>query len=332
MLIPVLDKDNNVTYVRVPVKHKLWIPKKAKGKGSESDKESLVPDIPYRSKYQILRDILVEAVNAFGASRKYVLLADSWYPKGEILDFVNENENVEAVFNVPINTVIYKAAVPKPTGKRGRPREIGDRLSPKTDFPRTNIAGTNYLASLMDVTSNLFGKKKRVKALVTESKEAKSIRLFICTNPDVCAIPTSCIMDKLAKAMIEAIPESLCFASYSLRWSIETTYLELKAHWSFSDYMLRSVKGIERLINLQSMVYAVLCVAPWIDPVFKPLAELSIQERRYIVGKAINQDLFLRSISAELEMEGNSKEVVTAFNDIAQKMRCFGKTGTVSRS
>ena len=135
-------------------------------------------------------------------------------------------------------------------------------------------------------------------------------------------------MDKLAKAMIEAIPESLCFASYSLRWSIETTYLELKAHWSFSDYMLRSVKGIERLINLQSMVYAVLCVAPWIDPVFKPLAELSIQERRYIVGKAINQDLFLRSISAELEMEGNSKEVVTAFNDIAQKMRCFSKTGT----
>ena len=167
VLIPVLDKDNNVTYVRIPVKHKLWIPKKAKGKGSESDKESLVPDIPYRSKYQILRDILVEAVNAFGASRKYVLLADSWYPKGEILDFVNENENVEAVFNVPINTVIYKAAVPKPTGKRGRPREIGDRLSPKTDFPRTNIAGTNYLAGLMDVTSNLFGKKKLVKALVT---------------------------------------------------------------------------------------------------------------------------------------------------------------------
>ena len=54
-------------------------------------------------------------------------------------------------------------------------------------------------------------------------------------------------------------------------WSIEVTYLELKTHWGLSDYMLRSVTGIERLLNLQLIAYGVLCVLPWIEPAFKSL-------------------------------------------------------------
>ena len=111
-------------------------------------------------------------------------------------------------------------------------------------------------------------------------------------------------------------------------WSIEVTYLELKTHWGLSDYMLRSVTGIERLLNLQLIAYGVLCVLPWIESAFKSLRELSTQERRYEVGKAINQDLFLRSFAAVLENEGNSGELATTFYKIARKIWLFARTGS----
>ncbi|MBQ7608331.1 MAG: hypothetical protein IJU76_10235, partial [Desulfovibrionaceae bacterium] len=101
------------------------------------------------------------------------------------------------------------------------------------------------------------------------------------TNPDKCIIPLECVTDKNARAIIAAMPEALCFACYSLRWAVETTYLEQKTHWGLSEYMLRSVTGIERLINLQLMVYAVLCILPWIAPEFKSL------ERTKCAGAAI---------------------------------------------
>lgn len=87
------------------MKHKLWVPKKNKGKDKKAalDRESIVSGIPYRSKYELLREILEEAVSALGADRNSVLLADSWYPKGEILEFVNGNGNVAGIFTIPIN-------------------------------------------------------------------------------------------------------------------------------------------------------------------------------------------------------------------------------------
>ena len=328
VLFPVYDDNGSVKYIRVPLKHKLWIPKKQIEKYAETNSESIVPGIPYRSKYDIVCQILEDALRALGQDNSYIILADSWYPKGEILDFINNHDNVEAVFNVQINTAMYNVKIPEATGKRGRPREIGDRISPRTDFTMVDIPGAGYRAGWRSVTTNLFGKKKPVRALVTESKETKSRRLFICTNPEKCTIPVECITDKTVKAIIEAIPDALCFGCYSFRWAIEITYLEQKTHWSLSEYMLRSVTGIERLINLQLMVYAVLCILPWIDPAFKSLANLSIQERRYMIGKAINQDLFFRNFAAELKNIENSEDLMKVFSEVAAKIRCFAKSGT----
>ena len=183
VLVPFLDENGHVTYERVPMKHKLWVPKKNKGKDKKAalDRESIVSGIPYRSKYELLREILEEAVSALGADRNSVLLADSWYPKGEILEFVNGNGNVAGVFNVPINTVLYDKKVQEHTGKRGRPREVGDRLRLKSAFSLVDIPDTNYRAGWRDVTTNLFGRKRLVRALPTESRDAKSRRLFLCT-------------------------------------------------------------------------------------------------------------------------------------------------------
>ena len=104
--------------------------------------------------------------------------------------------------------------------------------------------------------------------------------------------------------------------------------MELKSYWNLSEYKLRSVKGIERLINLESLVYAILCLLPWITPTFKSLRNLSVQERRYEVGKAINQDLFFRTIAEELENDGKYKDLATDFSEIARKIHSFAKSVT----
>jgi hypothetical protein len=163
------------------MKHKLWVPKKNKGKDKKValDRESIVSGIPCRSKYELLREILEEAVSALGADRNSVLLADSWYPKGEILEFVNGNVNVAGIFTIPVNTVLCDKNVPEHTGKRGRPREVGDRLRLKSAFSLVDIPDTNYRAGWRDVTTNLFGRKRLVRALLTESRDAKSRSLYI---------------------------------------------------------------------------------------------------------------------------------------------------------
>ena len=48
---------------------------------------------------------------------------------------------------------------------------------------------------------------------------------------------------------------------YSLRWNIETSYYEQKTFWSFCNYMVRSCKGIEMLVNLINISYCAMTKA-----------------------------------------------------------------------
>ena len=48
---------------------------------------------------------------------------------------------------------------------------------------------------------------------------------------------------------------------YSLRWNIETSYYEQKTFWSFCNYMVRSCKGIEMLVNLINIRYCAMTKA-----------------------------------------------------------------------
>ncbi len=107
-------------------------------------------------------------------------------------------------------------------------------------------------------STNLFGRGVMTMAYVTETKTTKIRRLFICTNPGKCTLALSMISDQTTKAIARAIPSVQCFCTYTLRWGIETGFLEQKTHRGFSDYMLRSVTGNERLVSLQSISYAVL--------------------------------------------------------------------------
>ena len=157
------------------------------------------------------------------------------------------------------------------------------------------------------VRTNLFGDRE-VLAFVTQKGEHCSKRLFLCTNPDACkgflehiqALPKGD-----AQHFVEADVAFAPLAVYAMRWVIETSYLELKTFWDFREYRVRCKAGIERLLNLQSLVYSVLSLLPSLGNEFSSLEGRSIQERRWQVEQLLSRQIFLEHLARRLETDEN---------------------------
>ena len=149
---------------------------------------------------------------------------------------------------------------------------------------------------------------REVLAFVTQKGEHGSKRLFLCTKPDACkgflehiqALPKGD-----AQHFVEADVAFAPLAVYAMRWVIETSYLELKTFWDFREYRVRCKAGIERLLNLQSLVYSVLSLLPSLGNEFSSLEGRSIQERRWQVEQLLSRQIFLEHLARRLETDEN---------------------------
>jgi hypothetical protein len=95
----------------------------------------------------------------------------------KITQLPEEFENLDIICNVRSDTVLYELP-PERTGKKGRPRIRGERIS-LNDFTLQEVKEMGMCAGAKTVMTNLF-KKRPVTAIVTESKSG-SRRLFLCT-------------------------------------------------------------------------------------------------------------------------------------------------------
>ena len=102
-----------------------------------------------------------------------------------------------------------------------------------------------------------------------------------------------------------------------MRWSIETNFYELKTFWSFCNYRLRSKNGIERLVNIQSIVYSLMAVLPCIDARYEFLADRSNQERRFYLNRLIQGHIFFDSFVRRLEINKNYPELLEVCKKLA---------------
>ena len=239
--IPVFDQ-GKVRYLSFPIGYRMWT------------KE--------QSKLAMAADMVREVMEIIGSERNVCLCCDSWYPKAEITELPQQYENLALICNVRHDTVLY-ALPPAKTGKKGRPKVKGKKLS-FDDFTFSPVEGTDYSVGHRQVITNLFGKKP-VHAIVTKSKNG-SQRLFICTKDphqlnfafDSSALGKASFF---AKAGIDFLPLTI----YAMRWSIEVAYYEQKKFWALGNYMLRSKIGIERLTNLLTLLYSFITVLPFYD-------------------------------------------------------------------
>ena len=258
-------------YLPVPIGYRMW------------DKS--------QSKLDIAAELVRTAMESIGKEHPVILCCDSWYPKGAVCDLVNEYQNLNLICGVRSDTVLYTLP-PEKTGTRGRPRKKGERLTLQ-QIPLSDISEMGYAAGAIAVKTNLFG-DRTVTAIITKSKNSGSTRLFLSTQPvEDLAFSLDFLPQKTASAFSQEKPALLPLAIYTLRWDIEVTYYEQKAFWGLGNYMLQSKVGIERLVNLISLIFAALTLLPFQSRDFSALKGQSPQEIRFTLGQLVQQQIFL---------------------------------------
>ena len=135
-------------------------------------------------------------------------------------------------------------------------------LSVETDFTFSNEKIGDYYTGVRRVLAKIFGNKEVLAYVTATEKEHGTKRLFFSTIfPEdlqiFCAWQEKAPLNQTGSDRMKYIPLLL----YSLRWNIETSYYEQKTFWSFCNYMMRSCKGIEMLVNLINISYCAMTKA-----------------------------------------------------------------------
>ena len=280
--VPVMENDK-IRYLSVPVGYRMWT------------KEE--------TKLKMAADLVKLAMKAIGTEKKVLLCCDSWYPKAEITELPEKFENLDIICNVRSDTALYELP-PERTGKKGRPRIRGERIS-LNDFTLQEVKETGMHAGAKTVMTNLL-KKHPVTAIVTESKSG-SRRLFLCTaSLESLYFDTNCLGVGKAVHYADTDISLLPLTIYALRWHIETAYYEQKKFWSLGDYMLRSKDGIECLLNLLTILYSMMSLLPFLDSYFSFLSGKSPQQSRFFLSYQIQQDLFFAAFVQRLKHTKNT--------------------------
>ena len=247
------------------------------------------------SKLSIASEMITDAMKVLKDIPTVILMCDSWYPKGEVLQTVEAHKNLELIANVRVDTVLYD--LPVVTGKRGRPAKKGGKLSIYGDFSFTDMG--KYFIAARTVITNLFKNPVYMTVTTTNLDNRKGYRLFLSTIAH----------ENLFAMFCEQTPDTdyarlswlLPLRLYSLRWNIEVMFYELKTFWSFGNYMLRSKQGIDNFINLLAISYACAKLIPFSDSFFSDFAHFSAQTTKYAFGEAIRKELFFAQFVAFLE-------------------------------
>lgn len=262
-----------------------------------------------QSKLEIVAE-MIESIMPQLTNFKVVLLCDSWYTKGIILETVKSHDNLEIVGAVRHDTVIYDLP-PSPTGKRGRPRIKGDRLNYQ-NFSYEQIG--EYYITTQKVITNLFKKPIYVTVTTTDKETFSSVRMYISSiNPEEIDISTD--NENLNKKEDDTT-QNKTLAIYRLRWNIEVIFYQHKFFWSFGNYMVRNKEAIERYANLLTIAYTFICVLPFIDPKFQRYQFESPQVIKRAVGEQISKELIFASFVSSFEstkIYTTVKEAVKSF-------------------
>jgi len=247
------------------------------------------------NKLTIASEMICDAMKVLSDIPTVILVCDSWYPKGEVLETVEAHKNLELLANVRADTVIYD--LPVATGKRGRPAKKGRKLSIYEDFSFTDMG--KYFIAARTVITNLFTSPVCMTVTAANVDNRKGYRLFLSTIAH----------DELFAMFCEQTPDTdfarlswlLPLRLYYLRWNIEVMFYELKSFWSFGNYMIRSKSGIENFINIIAVSYACAKLIPFADDFFSDFAHASTQTTKYAFGDAIRKDLFFVQFANFLE-------------------------------
>ncbi|KXG77286.1 hypothetical protein AN619_05120 [Thermotalea metallivorans] len=278
-----------VKYLSIPVGYRLYASGENKLKMASQMIKSIMPQ---------LREFQV------------ILLCDSWYTKGSIIDTVKEFDNLEIIGAVRHDTAIYDLP-PAPTGKRGRPRKKGDRLDIK-EF--SYVKNGEYYVAEKKVMTNLFEEAIYVTVTTTDIETFSSVRVYISSiEPNKIKVLTT---NESSNSDNEDTSKALRI--YRIRWNIEVMFYQHKFFWSFGNYMVRNKDAIERYVNLLAIAYTFTCLLPFIDKKYAEYQFKSPQLVKRAVGEQITKELIFDTFVSSFEsakIYSTVKEAVQSFLD-----------------
>jgi len=244
------------------------------------------------NKLTIASEMVGSAMEVLTEHPMVILLCDSWYPKGKVIETVQRYPNLELIANARADTCVFNLA-PGPTGRRGRPGKRGKQLDIHTDFNFIRVDDC-FIAARAALT-NLFGALPvHVTVTTPDITNHGAYRVFISTvMPRRLNQQLKGYEKTLSDSLHVRLPWLLPLFLYSFRWSIEVLFYEQKKFWSLGLYRLRKKQGIENFVNLTSLCYACMKMLPYMDDHFTMLRNESPQTCKYLVGDSIRLELFL---------------------------------------
>ena len=118
----------------------------------------------------------------------------------------------------------------------------------------------------------------------------------------------------MPKKQEKALHLSFLLFCDSFRWKIEISYYEQKTFWSFCDYMVRSRKGIEMLVNLINISYCAMKILPYQDKYFSKYRTKSVQEFRFELSQEIRKQIFFVTFVKNIETHIKSETMINFTN------------------
>ena len=109
---------------------------------------------------------------------------------------------------------------------------------------------------------------------------------------------------------------------YAFRWKIEIGYYDQKTFWSFCDYMVRSRKGIEMLVNLINISYCAMKILPYQDKYFSKYRTKSVQEFRFELNQEIRKQIFFATFVKNIETHIKSETMIKALKQLICQQVC----------
>ena len=131
------------------------------------------------------------------------------------------------------NAVFYRLPKPPKHRQRGRPRKYGDRLDiRRLRYNTIDIDAKSYSIASKIVRTKMCDADVRLVVIRNRPKVSKPYQYFCVFTTDVTL----------------KIPQIAIY--YRKRWQIETAFRDVKQHFGFDAYRLKSRKSINRFVQL----------------------------------------------------------------------------------
>jgi hypothetical protein len=174
-----------------------------------------------------------------------VLLMDSWYMRCTLISYALEH-GLQVIGQVRRDTALFH--LPERTGKRGRPRKYGDRVS------------TEWIDSLPEVSMECFiyGKTQMVyyRSAIVLARFLKGSAVRIVWSQLV-KDDGSRTTPSLILSTDISLSAARIILHYGRRWSVEDLFNQLKNRWGWKETWQQTRQVLHRWVQILSISYAI---------------------------------------------------------------------------